>query len=134
MHPSAIGEKAIANLILTNQRFFGIRNINNDNQCPTLNTKIPIVSGIATSVEITGTDLNNIYVRVNGYQNTEFLKLNLNNLPIDFNDSTVQYNFPVTDEETTIYAYGSALYDIAIPPNKLKTGTIYINIPYNPLW
>lgn len=134
MHPSAIGEKAIANLILTNQRFFGIRNINNDNQSPTLGTEIPIVRGIATSVEIIGTDLNNIYVRVNGYQNTEYLELNINNLPIEFNTATVQYDFPVTDELTTIYAYGSANSNLIIQPNILRNGNIYINIPYNPLW
>ena len=132
MHPSALGEKAIANLVLTGQRFYGIRNINN-NQSPTLLTSIPIISGLASSVDIIGTDLNNIYIRVNGYQNTKELKLDLNNLPIDFNGATEQYNFLVTDEVTTIYAYGSA-YGINIPPNKLQNGSIYINVPYNPLW
>ena len=134
MHPSALGEKAIANLVLTGQRFYGVRNVNNNNQCPTLNTQIPIVSGIATSVEIIGTDLNNIYIRVNGYQNTEELKLNVSNLPIEFNYPTEQYDFPVTDEVTTIYAYGSIPHDLTIPPNKLKNGALYINVPYNPLW
>lgn len=33
-HPSDLGEKAIANLVLTGQRFYGIRNINNDGQTP----------------------------------------------------------------------------------------------------
>ena len=135
-HPSSLGEKAIANLVLTGQRFYGIRNINNDNQSPTLLTSIPIISGLASSVDIIGTDLNYIYLRVNQYVNTQDLVINLYNLPIDFNNVTVQYQFVVTDEVTTILGYktnGDSNYFV-IPANKLASGNIFINVPYNPLW
>lgn len=134
-HPSSTGEKAIANLVLTGQRFYGIRNINNNSQTPSLATSIPIVSGTASSVEIIGTDLNYIYLRINGYVNTQDLEINLDNLPININEQTKQYQFPVTDTDTTIFGWkSSARQTFMIPANKLASGTLYLNVPYNPFW
>ena len=135
-HPSAIGERAIANLILTNQRFYGIRNINNDGQTPSLATTIPIISGTATSIEIVGTDLTNIYLKINDYNNSSALKFNLAHLPIELNSSTPQYHWSVTDEITSIDGWISPSYGyyFTIPPNKLNSGTLYMSIPYSPLW
>lgn len=135
-HPSAIGERAIANLILTNQRFYGIRNINNNGQTPTLATTIPIIEGTATSIEIVGTDLTNIYLKINGYNNSSALKFNLAHLPIELNSSTSQYHWSVTDEITSIDGWISPSYGyhFKIPPNKLNSGILYMSIPYSPLW
>ena len=134
-HPSSIGEKAIANLILTGQRFYGIRNINANNQTPALNTSIPIVDGLASSVEIIGTDLNYIYIRINNYQNTQDLNINLDNLPISLNSATTQYQFLVTDEITAIFGWtGNLSNTFTIPANRLASGTLYMNVPYNSLW
>ena len=135
-HPSAIGERAIANLILTNQRFYGIRNINYEGQTPSLATTIPIIDGTAASIEIVGTDLTNIYLRINGYNNSTALKFNIAHLPIEINFATTQYHWSVTDEATTIYGWIEPRYGyfVQIPPNKLNSGTLYMSIPYSPLW
>ena len=135
-HPSAIGERAIANLILTNQRFYGIRNINNDGQTPSLATTIPIINGTATSIEIVGTDLTNIYLKINGYNNSTPLKFNLAHLPIELNPNTQQYHWSVTDQTTSIDGWISPSYGyyFTIPQNKLNSGTLYMSIPYSPLW
>lgn len=135
-HPSANGERAIANLILTNQRFYGIRNINNNGQTPSLATTIPIIAGTATSIEIVGTDLTNIYLKINGYDNSTALKFNLAHLPIELNPNTPQYHWSVTDETTSIDGWISPSYGyhFQIPPNKLNSGTLYMSIPYSPLW
>lgn len=136
-HPSALGEKAIANLVLTGQRFYGIRNINNNGQTPSWATTIPIIEGTATRIEIRGTDLTNIYLSISGYNNSTTLKFNITHLPIEINLNTNQYHWPVTDEVTTIYSWIDPIgygYNVIIPPNKLKSGTLYMSIPYSPLW
>lgn len=136
-HPSAIGERAIANLILTNQRFYGIRNVNMVGQNPSLDTTIPIMKGTATSIRIVGTDLTNIYLKIIGYDNSTTLQFNIAHLPIEINPNTTQYHWPVTDEVTTIYSWIDPIrygYNCVIPPNKLNSGELYMSIPYSPLW
>ena len=136
-HPSAIGERAIANLILTNQRFYGIRNINDNGQTPSLATTIPILAGTATSIDIMGTDLTNIYLKITGYDNSTTLRFNIAHLPIEVNGDTTQYHWPVTDEATTIFGWMDPTafrYHVFIPPHKLNSGSLYMTIPYSPLW
>lgn len=133
-HPSAIGEKAIANLVMTGQRFYGVRNINNGEQCPTLSTVLPITSGTASSVDILGADLNYIYLRINDYDNSTTLQIDLSRLPVNINKFTQQYQYVVTDQDNTIMGWIGPFTDFIIPANKLNSGSLYINIPYNPLW